>query len=96
MDSISSIRSVPPELATAMGVPRGVHAAHEFEASLIASLLESMEKTFASVPGDPALAGSDDYNYLGTKALSSAIAAGGGFGIAALIAKSLAAHESTG
>ena len=93
MDSIpSSLVALPPGLATTVNVPRGVRAAREFEASLIASLLESLEKTFASVPGDPPLAGSDDYNYLGTLALASGVAARGGFGIAALIARSLAAH----
>jgi Rod binding domain-containing protein len=92
----SSLAALPPELATTVNAPRGVRAAREFEASLIASLLESMEKTFASVPGDPPLAGQDDYNYLGTQALASGIAARGGFGIAALIARSLAAHEGKG
>jgi Rod binding domain-containing protein len=89
----SSLTALPPDMATTVNTPRGVRAAREFEASLIASLLESMEKTFASVPGDPALPGSDDYNYLGTQALASGIAARGGLGIAALIARSLAAHE---
>ena len=89
----SSLAVLPPGPTTAMIVPRGIRAAREFEASLIASLLESMEKTLAAVPGDPPLAGSDDYNYLGTQALASGIAARGGFGIATLIARSLAAHE---
>lgn len=95
MSTISppSLATVSPELATGVSVPRSVRAAREFEASLIASLLESMEKTFASLPGDSRLAGADDYNYLGTRALASGIAAGGGFGIAELIARSLAAHE---
>ncbi|HEY1271182.1 MAG TPA: hypothetical protein VGF08_04330 [Terriglobales bacterium] len=98
MDSalFSPIRSVSPALATPVTVPRGVRAAREFEASLIASLLEEMEKAFASVPGDPPFAGSDDYNYLGTQALASGLAARGGFGIAALIVRSLAPHEGKG
>jgi Rod binding domain-containing protein len=93
---ISSISSVSTELANGVAVPRGVHAAREFEALLIASLLESMEKTFASIPGDPSSAGADNYNYLGTQALASGIAARGGFGIASLITRSLAAHEGKG
>ena len=85
-----------PELATAPVLPRGTRAARDFEASLIASLMESLEKTFGSVPGDSGLAGSDDFNYLGTQALAEGMAERGGFGIAALISKSLAAHEGKG
>jgi Rod binding domain-containing protein len=43
------------------------------------------------------MAGQDDYNYMGTEALASALAAGGGFGIAKLITehmeRSEAAHQ---
>ncbi len=46
-----------------------------------------MEKTFASVPGQEPMAGEDNYNYMGTQALASAIVAGGGFGIARMIAQ---------
>jgi Rod binding domain-containing protein len=68
---------------------KGVKAAREFEAQLIGTVLESLEKTFAAVPGQDAMAGEDDYNYLGTQALASAVAAGGGFGIARLISAHL-------
>ena len=74
---------LPPVTAAALG--KGAKAAREFEAQLIGTLLESLEKSFAAVPGQDAMAGEDDYNYLGTKALASAIVAGGGFGIAKLI-----------
>lgn len=98
MSSISStvpvsVATLAPSLATSTPLPRSVRAARDFEASLIASVLESLEKSFASVPGSPSLAGSDDYNYLGTQALASGIAAHGGFGIAAMISRSLASHE---
>ena len=73
---------------------RGAKAAREFEASLIGSLLESMEKTFATLPGDDTVPGSDNYNYLGNQALAEAIAARGGFGIAAMINRHLP-HEGT-
>jgi hypothetical protein len=76
-----------PMTVPALG--KGAKAAREFEAQLIGSVLKSLEKTFASVPGQEATAGEDDYNYLGTQALASAIAAGGGFGIAKLIARHL-------
>jgi Rod binding domain-containing protein len=67
---------------------KGQKAAREFEAQLIGTLLQSMEKTFASMPGEPAMPGEDNYNYMGTQALASAIVAGGGFGIARMIARS--------
>lgn len=90
------IATLPPTLVAPTVPPRGVRAAREFEASLIASLLESLEKTFAALPGETSLAGADDYNYLGTAALASGIAAHGGFGIAALISAHLPAHEGKG
>jgi Rod binding domain-containing protein len=75
--------------AAALASGRGPKAAREFEAQLIGTVLQSLEKTFATVPGEDAVAGEDDYNYLGTQALASAVAAGGGFGIARLIAQHL-------
>jgi len=99
MDSISfpQIATLSPELAAPAVAPgRGAKAAREFEAHLIGSLLESLEKTFAAVPGENPLPGVDDYNYLGTQALAEALAARGGFGIAALISQHLPAHESKG
>ena len=73
---------------------RGAKAARDFEANLIASLLQSLEKTFADVPGNTDLPGADDYNYLGTQTLASAIADHGGFGIAKMILAHLPAeHE---
>jgi Rod binding domain-containing protein len=75
--------------AAALTSGKGVKAAREFEAQLIGTVLQSLEKTFATVPGEDAMAGEDDYNYLGTQALASAVAAGGGFGIARMIAQHL-------
>jgi Rod binding domain-containing protein len=90
----SSAAALPPELApSATSIARGAKAAREFEAHLIGSLLESLEKTFASVPGDKSMPGEDDYNYLGTEALASALASAGGFGIAAMISRHLGEHE---
>ena len=86
---MDSIRASSAQLATLPAPPtdlsRGARAAREFEANLIASLLQSLEKTFADVPGNTDLPGADDYNYLGTQALASAIADHGGFGIAKMI-----------
>ena len=78
--------------ATAPDLSKGRKAAREFEAQLMGSLLESLEKTFATLPGQDSTAGEDDYNYMGTQALASAMAAGGGFGIAAMISAHLP-HE---
>lgn len=87
----SAAGMLPP--MSAAGIGRGAKAAREFEAQLIGTVLESMEKTFAVLPGQDAIAGQDDYNYLGTQALASTMAAGGGFGIAHLIAQHLGARR---
>lgn len=82
--------SISPDLATpAPASARGMQAAREFETYLIGSLVESLEKTFAAVPGQDSVPGSDDYNYLGTHALAQVVAEHGGFGIAAMIARHL-------
>lgn len=83
---------LPPLAAPAFGP--GPKAAREFEAQLIGTVLESLEKTFATLPGQDAMAGQDDYNYMGTQALASALAAGGGFGIAKMITQHLAARQA--
>jgi len=84
---VSAATVLPPLATPALG--KGPKAAREFEAQLIGTVLQSLEKTFAAVPGEDAMAGEDDYNYLGTQALASAVAAGGGFGIARLISEHL-------
>lgn len=95
LTSSSSAATISPELAMpATPLTKGAKAARDFEAQLIGSLLASYEKTFATLPGESDVAGSDNYNYLGTQALASALAAGGGFGIAAMITRSMEAHES--
>jgi len=60
---------------------------------LIGTVLESLEKTFAAVPGHDAMAGEDNYNYLGTQALASGLADAGGFGIAHMISQHLQARR---
>jgi Rod binding domain-containing protein len=92
--ALSSAATISPELATpVVPLTRGAKAAREFEAQLIGSLLASYEKTFATLPGQSDVPGSDNYNYLGTEALASALAASGGFGIAAMITRNLVQHE---
>jgi hypothetical protein len=80
-----------PWLPPVANLGKGAKAAREFEAQLIGTVLASFEKTFAAIPGQDPIAGEDNYNYLGTQALASAIAAGGGFGIAKLISHHLRA-----
>lgn len=75
--------------ASTPDLTKGRKAAREFEAQLIATVLESFEKTFATLPGQAAIAGEDNYNYMGTQAMASALAQGGGFGIAQMIAAHL-------
>jgi len=94
---VSAMATLSPQLATPAAAPgRGAKAAQEFEAHLIGSLLESLEKTFATLPGESAMPGAGDYNYLGTQALAEALAGRGGFGIAAMISRHLPAHEGKG
>lgn len=99
LSSLSHLSSLGPAasglsgVATLPSVPvlgKGAKAARAFEAQLIGTVLQSLEKTFADLPGEAAVAGSDDYNYMGTQALATALAAGGGFGIARLITQHFA------
>ena len=92
---VSSLTAAPELTTPATVKGQGPKAAREFEAQLIGSLLESLEKTFASVPGEDSMPGSDDYNYLGSQALARALAEQGGFGIAAMISAHLPPHEGT-
>ena len=91
---ISSVNELPPQLATPSLGSRGIRASREFEASLIASVLQSAEKTFAALPGEDSFTGSENYDYMATQALGSAIAARGGFGIANMISRYLTSHEN--
>ena len=98
MSAISGIGSSAAAAAAMLPVAKpdltkGRKAAREFEAQLIGTVLESLEKTFATVPGQDGVAGEDNYNYMGTQALATALAAGGGFGIARMISAHLEARK---
>src|SRR6202051_2039030 len=98
MSVISGFSSAGSSAAAVLPTPalgKGQKAAREFEAQLIGTVLASLEKTFAAVPGPSPMAGEENYNYLGTQALASALAAGGGFGIARMIAPHLSPANST-
>lgn len=75
---------------------KSVAAAEEFEAHLIGSLLESVEKTFASTGEGSGIPGGDNYNYLGNEALAQVMMKAGGFGIARLLASHLESPAEAG
>ncbi len=99
--TMSTISGLAPSAYAAAALPalskaplgKGPKAAREFEAQLIGNLLESVEKTFASVPGQDQIAGEDELNSMGSQALATALAAGGGFGIARMIEPHLEARR---
>ncbi len=63
-------------------------AAQDFEAVLLGSLLEAVEKTFSGF-GEENTSGSGDYRYMGVQALASEMAAQGGIGIGRMIVRQL-------
>ena len=69
-------------------------SASEFESILLASWLESAEKSFATVPGGDDEQDQDSckgqYQSFGVQVLASAITKAGGLGIGSMIAASLA------
>ena len=91
--------AISPVLDSASGgadratVHRVLHAAHEFEAILLNTLMGSLEHSFAALPGKDSADGSENYQSLGVQALASGLAARGGLGIASMIARSLLSHE---
>jgi Rod binding domain-containing protein len=100
VDSLSVLPSVEVSAAEPLRLrqlsewTRGGKAAQQFEATLIASLLDSLEKSFVSLQGEGALPGSDDYKYLGIQSLAERIAADGGFGIAEMIRRHLPSESN--
>ena len=66
------------------GKMKAEKAAQDFEAVLLGSLLESLQKSFAG-PSEDATVGSDNYALMGTQALAGAMSAHGGIGIARMI-----------
>jgi len=83
---------LPPRAAPALGA--GPKAAREFEAQLIGTVLESLEKTFADTSRPGCDGGPGRLQLYGNQALASALAAGGGFGIAKLITEHMEASQA--
>jgi len=73
-------------------------AAHDFESILVGQWLEKAEKSFATVPGtDPDQSqdsGRDQFQSIACQYMAQAMSKNGGFGIAAMISKHLAAAEA--
>lgn len=63
-------------------------AARDFEALLLGPVLDSLQKTFGG-DSDDKTPGASDYRHMATEALTQAIAARGGIGIAQLILRHL-------
>src|SRR5258708_37665611 len=66
------------------GKVKAEKAAQDFEAVLLGSVLESLQKSFAG-PSEDEPVGSDNYALMGTQALAAAMSAHGGIGIARMI-----------
>lgn len=94
MQPLSPLNTLPGQLQTSRINLKTKEASQEFEASLIASILQTAEKTFAALPGEGSFAGSENYDYLATQALGGAIASHGGFGIATMISHYLMSHDA--
>jgi len=86
----STTGSVPGGTAAGCGVEKKVvRAAHQFEAVLLNSLLGSLEKTLAKAPGESESDSGNDYKYMGTQALATALGDRGALGVANLIIRKL-------
>ena len=68
---------------------RVIHAARQFEAVLLNSLLGSLEHSFSTLPGKHTDSIGASYHSMGMQALASTLAARGGIGIANMIAGNL-------
>jgi Rod binding domain-containing protein len=82
----SAAGSVPPAEAY---TKRVVHAARQFEAVLLNSLLGSLEHSFSALPGKKTDSVADNYHSMGMQALASTLADRGGMGIANMIVRNL-------
>jgi Rod binding domain-containing protein len=70
-------------------------AARDFEAMLLAPLLDSLQKSFAG-DNDGKTPGAGDYRQMGTQALAQALAVRGGIGLAQFVLRHLSAPRVPG
>jgi Rod binding domain-containing protein len=96
--------SLPPNLSRvsatappdARAILKNQKAARDFEALLLAPVLDSLQKTLAGDADDAKTPGASDYRRMATQALTEAIAARGGIGIARLILQHLQPPKVSG
>lgn len=83
---MQALSSVGMEPLTGASPPdsKSKKAAVDFEAILLTSLFDSLQRSFSFDPQDLA-PGASDYRSMGTQALAHAVSEGGGIGIARLI-----------
>jgi Rod binding domain-containing protein len=82
----SSAGSATPSEAYANRV---IHAARQFEAVLLNTLLGSLEHSFSALPGKKPDSIADNYHSMGMQALAATLADRGGVGIANMIVRNL-------
>ena len=89
--SLASLPAHQAKTPSAAEVRKVIESAHQFEAVMLESFLEPMEKAFSTVPGN----GNEDglnmsgYGDMGTQAMASAISQAGGIGIADMLVRNL-------
>ena len=81
--------------AAAKAVLKNQKAALDFEAMLLAPVLDSLQKTFAGTAGG-SMVGASDYRQMATQALAQALSARGGIGIAPMILQHLQSAKVRG
>ncbi len=76
--------------------PETLRVAKEFEAVFLRSLLGSLEKTTQMGSGGPLKAGQSAYGSMVVGAMSEAMSAAGGIGLAEVIARAMSRPETSG
>lgn len=88
--SYSSALREAGALASRLKSGKAEKAAREFESTLLASLFDSLQKSF-SFDADDQTPGAADYRLMATRALAEAVSEGGGIGIARMVLSHLQA-----
>ncbi|MGA8150207.1 MAG: hypothetical protein WB952_04605 [Terriglobales bacterium] len=92
--NLANVSPLQPTAAAGTHAAKMVHAARQFEAVLLNSLLGSLQHSFSTIGGKETDSESTNYDYVGMQALASALAARGGIGIADRIVTSMRQHEN--
>ena len=89
MNPVSPSSSAGSAMPSEPYANRVVHAARQFEAVLLNSLLGSLEHSFSALPGKKTDSIADNYHSMGMQALAATLADRGGVGIANMIVRNL-------